>query len=117
MEVKPPPRDPAPRGQALKHRRAPLRVAAGDELTFGLVVDEDAARRFQSEADRSPIDCNFVARQRAIAELGYAPADRDAAGFDPGLDGATRAYTGGREQLLQPLGPLVSLPYRWLLPG
>jgi hypothetical protein len=59
---------------------------AGDELAFGLVIQEDAPRLCAAQLYRPAVDRDRVPRPGAIAELGEPPRYRDPAGLDPGFD-------------------------------
>jgi len=103
VDVEPPDGNPASGRETGKDGRAPLRIAAGNELADRLVVDEHPRLAGLRKAYGSAVDRDRVARQGAVSETRHLARDADSPRLDPGLDLAPRAEAGGREQLLQPL--------------
>ena len=82
VQVEPSNGDPSARRKPRKHGRPPLRIAAGHQLAYRLVVQEDSARA-PLQFDALAINGDLVCTRGALAEARYATGQSNAACLDP----------------------------------
>jgi len=103
--VEPSDRNPASvpgRGQMIEDRGPALGILPGGHLARRLVIKEYLDGRLrQGKLQPAAIQPDIVTRFGHFPELCRVPVAGDASGTDPPLDGAPRAVTARRQELVQ----------------